>query len=156
MKHSGARYRCREAVPTSFVSHAFFDPSSLSCNLLSTQHVTHPHLHSPNRSFPFPHNTSTPVPFLASLLICIGPPRAASHHIHHAHAVAEYTHAARTSATNVLDTLEKNKIEHLSKSPLGVRVMMMYRNVLCSFFHSIRLLGQMMGVIELSRTAAQF
>ena len=84
-------------------------------------------------------NASTPVPLLACLLICIGP-RAASRHIHHAHEVAEYTHAERTPATNVLDTLEKNKIEHLSKSPLGVRVMM-YRNVLCSSFHSNRLLG---------------
>jgi hypothetical protein len=133
MNHSGARCGCREAVPTSFVSHSLFDPSSLSCSLSSTQHVTHPHSYSPNRSFPFPTNASTPVPLLASLLICNGPPRAASHHIHHAHTVAEYTHAARTPATNVLDTLEKNKIEHLSKSPLGVRVMMMYRNVLCSF-----------------------
>jgi len=88
------------------------------------------------------------------LLICIGP-RAASRHIHHAYVVAEYTRAARTPATNVLDTLEKNKIEHLSKSPLGVRVMM-YRNVLCSFLSFDSFLGKMIGVAELSRTGARF
>lgn len=104
------------------------------------KHVTH-HSHLSNRSFVFPTNASTPVPLLA-FHFDLHRPACCQPSYPPMHIPLLNTHSLGAHRPLTFRYLrEKTKSNIYPKSPLGVRVVM-YRNVLCSFFHSIRLLGQ--------------